>query len=51
MNYHGVFKQLTVWQQIKDMIRSRLKAISKKQHFIGVSDHKIENYIAKLQKS
>lgn len=51
MNYHGVFKQLTVWQQIKDMIRSRLKAMSKKQHFIGVSDHKIENYIAKLQKS
>ena len=50
MNFDGEFRDLTAWQQIKDMVRSRLKARSKGQKFIGVFDHMMENYIAKLAK-
>lgn len=50
MNYYGEFRNLTTWQQIKDMVRSRLKARMKKQRFIGVFDHLMANYIAKLGK-
>ena len=50
MNYHGAFRNLTPWQQVKDMVRSRLKARAKGQKFIGVYDHMMENYIAKLGK-
>ena len=50
MNFTGEFKDFTAWQQIKDMVRSRLKARAKGQKFIGVFDHMMENYIAKLAK-
>jgi triacylglycerol lipase len=50
MNYYGAFKNLTPWQQIKDMVRSRLKARAKGQKFLGVYDHMMDNYIAKLGK-
>lgn len=50
MNYYGEFRTLTPWQQLKDMVRSRLKARMKKQRFIGVFDHLMANYIAKLEK-
>jgi triacylglycerol lipase len=50
MNYYGEFRDLTPWQQVKDMVRSRLKARAKGQKFIGVYDHMMENYIAKLGK-
>ena len=50
MNFDGEFRDFTAWQQIKDMVRSRLKARSKGQKFIGVFDHMMENYIAKLAK-
>jgi len=50
MNFDGEFRDLTAWQQIKDMVRSRLKARAKGQKFIGVFDHMMENYIAKLVK-
>jgi triacylglycerol lipase len=50
MNFHGEFRDLTPWQQVKDMARSRLKARAKGQKYIGVFDHMMANYIAKLQK-
>jgi len=50
MNFTGEFRDLTPWQQVKDMARSRLKARAKGQKFIGVFDHMMENYIAKLAK-
>lgn len=50
MNYYGKFRDLTPWQRVKDMIRSRLKARAKGQKFIGVFDHLMANYIAKLEK-
>ena len=50
MNFYGEFRDLTPWQQIKDMARSRLKARAKGQKFIGVFDHMMANYIAKLEK-
>jgi triacylglycerol lipase len=51
MNFHGEFRDLTPWQQIKDMARSRLKARAKGQKYIGVFDHMMANYIAKLEKA
>ena len=48
MNFHGEFRDLTPWQQVKDMARSRLKARAKGQRYIGVYDHMMDNYIAKL---
>lgn len=36
------------WRLFKDMVRSRLKAWSKKQWFDGYYDHSIEEYIDKL---
>jgi hypothetical protein len=50
MNFYGEFRDLTPWQLIKDMARSRLKARAKGQKFIGVFDHMMTNYIAKLEK-
>ncbi len=50
MNFTGEFRDLTPWQQIKDMARSRLKARAKGQKYIGVFDHMMANYIAKLEK-
>ena len=51
MNYYGEFRDLTPWQRVKDMIRSRLRARAKGQKFIGVFDHMMANYIAKLEKA
>jgi len=50
MNYYGAFRNLTPWQQIKDMVRSRVKAYTKGQKFLGVYDHMMDSYIAKLGK-
>jgi triacylglycerol lipase len=50
MNYYGEFRDLTPWQRVKDMARSRLKARAKGQKYIGVFDHMMANYIAKLSK-
>jgi triacylglycerol lipase len=51
MNFHGEFRDLTPWQRVKDMARSRMKARAKGQKYIGVFDHMMANYIAKLEKS
>ena len=50
LNYHGSFRNLTPWQQVKDMVRSRARAYTKGQKFLGVYDHMMDNYIAKLGK-
>ena len=50
MNFYGEFRDLTPWQRVKDMARSRLRARAKGQKFIGVFDHLMANYIAKLEK-
>ena len=50
MNFHGEFRDLTPWQRVKDMARSRLKARAKGQKYIGVFDHMMANYIKKLEK-
>jgi triacylglycerol lipase len=50
MNFHGEFRDLTPWQRVKDMARSRMKARAKGQKYIGVFDHMMANYIAKLEK-
>jgi hypothetical protein len=50
MNFYGEFRDLTPWQRVKDMVRSRMKARAKGQKFIGVFDHMMANYIAKLEK-
>jgi triacylglycerol lipase len=50
MNYYGEFRDLTPWQRVKDMVRSRLRARAKGQKFIGVFDHLMANYIVKLEK-
>jgi triacylglycerol lipase len=50
MNYYGAFRNLTPWQQVKDMARSRLRARAKGQKFLGAYDHMMDNYIAKLGK-
>ena len=51
MNFHGEFRDLTPWQRVRDMVRSRLRARAKGQKFIGVFDHLMANYISKLEKS
>ena len=50
LNYYGAFRTLTPWQQVKDMVRSRAKAYTKGQKFLGAYDHMRDNYIAKLGK-
>ena len=50
MNFYGEFKDLTGWQRFKDMIRSRHKAWEKGEKFVGIFDHLMNNYIAKLSK-
>lgn len=49
MNFYGEFRELTSWQRAKDMLRSRRRAWQKKEHFIGVFDHLMANYIKKLE--
>ena len=51
LNYYGFFRVLTPWQRVKDMVRSRAKAYTKGQKFLGVYDHMMANYIAKLEKA
>ena len=51
MNYYGEFRDLTPWQRVKDMVRIRMRARAKGQKFIGVFDHLMANYIAKLEKT
>lgn len=51
MNYYGEFRNLTPWQRVKDMARSRIRARLKGQKYIGVYDHMMANYIAKLEKA
>lgn len=51
MNFYGFFRTLTPWQRVKDMARSRIKARLKGQKYIGVYDHLMANYIAKLEKA
>ena len=51
MNFDGEFRNFTPWQQVKDMVRSRLRARAKGQKYIGVFDHMMANYIAKLEKA
>jgi triacylglycerol lipase len=51
MNFYGEFRDLSPWQRVKDMARSRLKARAKGQKYIGVYDHMMANYIAKLEKA
>ena len=51
MNYYGAFRNLTPWQQVKDMVLSRARAYAKGQKFLGAYDHMMANYIAKLQKA
>ena len=49
-DYDGnVHYEITCWQQLKDQIKSRLKAWSKLQLFSGVYDHDINRYITKIQ--
>jgi triacylglycerol lipase len=50
MNFYGEFRNLSPWQRVKDMARSRLRARAKGQKFIGVFDHLMANYISKLEK-
>jgi len=50
MNFYGEFRNLSSWQRIKDMIRSRIKARQKGEKFIGIFDHMMDRYIAKLEK-
>ena len=51
LNYHGFFRDLTPWQRVKDMARSRARAYVKGQKFLGVYDHMMANYISKLEKA
>jgi len=51
LNYYGVFRDLTPWQRVKDMVRSRARAYIKGQKFLGVYDHMMANYISKLEKA
>lgn len=51
LNYHGAFRDLTPWQRVKDMVRSRARAYAKGQKFLGVYDHMMANYIIKLANS
>ena len=51
LNYHGEFRDLTPVQRVKDMVRSRVKAYTKGQKFLGAYDHTMANYIAKLEKA
>jgi len=50
MNFYGEFRNLSSWQRIKDMVRSRFKAWKKGEKFIGIFDHMMDRYIAKLEK-
>ena len=50
MNFYGEFRNLSSWQRIKDMVRSRFKARQKGEKFIGIFDHMMDRYIAKLEK-
>lgn len=49
INFYGEFRDLSGWQQTKDMIRSRRRAWQKGERFLGIFDHLITRYIAKLE--
>lgn len=48
-NYYGEVCRPTRWQVFIDRMRSRYKAIKKKQKFDDFYDHKMEEYIEKLE--
>lgn len=50
LNYYGDVREITTWQRVKDMLRSRKRALGKFQLFKGVYDHLMAHYIAKLKK-
>ena len=50
MNYYGQFRKLNPWQQVKDMIRSRIDGWKDGEHFLGAKNHLMANYIAALKK-
>jgi len=50
MNYYGQFRKLNPWQQVKDMIRSRIAGWKDGEHFLGAKNHLMVNYIAALKK-
>ena len=51
LNYYGNVRDgYSLHQRLKDMLRSRIKAIKKWQFFKGVYDHSISNYEVKLAK-
>lgn len=51
LNHYGDIRNLTTWQRLKDMVRSRIRAYSKFQFFDAVYDHLMKNYISKLENS
>lgn len=48
-NYYGQVCRPTAWQIFLDRMRSRYKAITKKQKFDDFYDHNIDEYIEKLR--
>lgn len=50
MNYHGQFRNFNPWQQVKDMLLSRVAGWKDGEHFLGAKDHLMANYIAALEK-
>lgn len=48
MNFYGEFREMSKWQRIKDMLRSRKRAWEKGEKFSGLTDHFMANYIKKL---
>ena len=48
INYYGQLKQYGTWEQLKDMLISRLRGIMSKEYFKGINDHLMASYIAKL---
>ena len=49
LNFYGEFREMTKWQRIKDMLRSRKRAWDKGEKFLGLTDHFMANYIKKLK--
>ena len=48
INFYGEFREMSKWQRIKDMLRSRKRAWEKGEKFVGLTDHFMTNYIKKL---
>jgi len=51
MNFYGEFRSFSPWQRVKDMIRSRILGWENGEHFLGIKDHLMTNYIDQLSKS